>query len=172
MDSGDDRSSTAGVGPDWPLIPGPASALFDILSFSASIAGHHHIGIVAPAPGTDEPLLPIGNGRLGAISSRHFGWRSHLRWLRQELRSGIGLRLIAAFEAPDDEPNTGNRRPRVSSVGRVRISSSRACGIVRHAAAHIVGWEVRAPVWAQGAACGVYLSGSQYEMRTGNGRPL
>ena len=29
MDSGDDRSSTAGVGPDWPLIPGPTSALFD-----------------------------------------------------------------------------------------------------------------------------------------------
>jgi hypothetical protein len=29
MDSGDDRSSTAGVGPDWALIPGPASALFD-----------------------------------------------------------------------------------------------------------------------------------------------
>jgi hypothetical protein len=30
MDSGDDRSSTPGVGPDWPLIPGPTSALFDI----------------------------------------------------------------------------------------------------------------------------------------------
>ena len=29
MDSGDDRSSTAGVGPNWALIPGPASALFD-----------------------------------------------------------------------------------------------------------------------------------------------
>jgi len=29
MDSGDDRSSTAGVGPDWALIPGPASALLD-----------------------------------------------------------------------------------------------------------------------------------------------
>jgi hypothetical protein len=29
MDSGDDRSSTAGVGPDWALIPGSASALFD-----------------------------------------------------------------------------------------------------------------------------------------------
>jgi len=30
MDSGDDRSSTAGVGPDWALIPGSASALFDM----------------------------------------------------------------------------------------------------------------------------------------------
>ena len=39
--------------------------------------------------GTDQPLPPIGNGHLGAVS-RHFGWRSHLRWLRQELRSGIG----------------------------------------------------------------------------------
>jgi hypothetical protein len=27
---------------------------------------------------------------LGAVSPRHFGWRSHMRWLRQELRSGIG----------------------------------------------------------------------------------
>jgi hypothetical protein len=29
VDSGDDRSSTAGVGPNWALIPGPASALID-----------------------------------------------------------------------------------------------------------------------------------------------
>jgi hypothetical protein len=29
MDSGDDRSSTADVGSDWTLIPGPASALID-----------------------------------------------------------------------------------------------------------------------------------------------
>ena len=29
MDSGDDRSSTAGVGSDWTLIPGPVSALID-----------------------------------------------------------------------------------------------------------------------------------------------
>src|SRR5712691_10559543 len=29
MDSGDDRYSTAGVGLDWTLIPGPASALID-----------------------------------------------------------------------------------------------------------------------------------------------
>src|SRR2546421_8044445 len=32
MDSGDDRSSTAGVGPDWALIPGPASALLAMYS--------------------------------------------------------------------------------------------------------------------------------------------
>ena len=29
MDSGDDRYSTASVGRDWALIPGPASALID-----------------------------------------------------------------------------------------------------------------------------------------------
>jgi hypothetical protein len=46
--------------------------------------------------GTDQPLMPVGNGCLGAVSSRHFG--------------GIGLSLIAAFEAPYDEPNTGSRR--------------------------------------------------------------
>jgi hypothetical protein len=58
-------------------------------------AGHHHIDCVtppkgetplaAPATGTDEPTSPLGNGSLGAVSSRHFGWRSHLGWLLQEL---------------------------------------------------------------------------------------
>jgi hypothetical protein len=53
-------------------------------------AGHHHIGLAAPAAGTNEPLAPLGNRPFGAVSFGHFGWRSHLRWLRQELRSGIG----------------------------------------------------------------------------------
>jgi hypothetical protein len=35
MDSGDDRSSTAGVGSDWTLISGPASALIDSFILSA-----------------------------------------------------------------------------------------------------------------------------------------
>jgi hypothetical protein len=65
-----------------------------------------------------------GTGVSGPYRRANFGWRSHLRWLRQELRSGIGtcatyggtkrrrsgLSLISAFEAPDDEPNTGSRR--------------------------------------------------------------
>ncbi len=37
MDSGDDRSSTAGVGLDWTLIPGPASALIDTLKIGAHV---------------------------------------------------------------------------------------------------------------------------------------
>src|SRR5580704_8683675 len=64
--------------------------------FSPPLAGHDHIGIVAPTTGTNEPLMPIENRRLGTVSSRHFG--------------GIGLNLMSAFEAPDDEPNTGSRR--------------------------------------------------------------
>src|SRR5690349_3351786 len=60
------------------------------------IAGYDHIDIAAPAPRTDQPLMPVGNGSLGAVSSRHFG--------------GIWLRLISALPAPDDEPNTGSRR--------------------------------------------------------------
>jgi hypothetical protein len=31
MDSGDDRYSTAGVGRDWTLIPGPDCVLIDII---------------------------------------------------------------------------------------------------------------------------------------------
>jgi hypothetical protein len=65
-------------------------ALQRLINRSPPLAGHHHIDGTAPALGTDEPLMPIENGSLGAVSPRHFGWRSHLRWLRQELRSGIG----------------------------------------------------------------------------------
>jgi hypothetical protein len=61
-----------------------------LIDSSPPLAGHDHIRIVTPAPGTDQPLTPLGNGGLGAVSFDHFGWRSHLRWLRQELRSGIG----------------------------------------------------------------------------------
>jgi hypothetical protein len=43
------------------------------VDLSASLAGHHHIGIVAPATGTDEPVPPIGNGSLRAVSSHHLG---------------------------------------------------------------------------------------------------
>jgi hypothetical protein len=62
----------------------------------ASLTSHHHIDIVAPATGTDQPLAPIENRCLGTVPPRHFG--------------GVGLNLIAAFEAPNDEPNTGSRR--------------------------------------------------------------
>jgi hypothetical protein len=65
-------------------------ALPRLTNSSAPLAGHGHVYIVARTMGTDQPLSPIGNGSLGAVSLRHFGWRSHLRWLRQELRSGIG----------------------------------------------------------------------------------
>ena len=64
--------------------------------FSPPLAGHHHIDFVTPAPGTDQPTSPLGNGSFGTVPPRHFG--------------GIGLSLISAFEAPDDEPNTGSRR--------------------------------------------------------------
>ena len=57
---------------------------------SASLAGHDHMCIAAPASKTNKALAPLGNGSLGTVSSPHFGWRSHLRWLRQELRNGIG----------------------------------------------------------------------------------
>jgi hypothetical protein len=41
---------------------------------SAWLASHHHIGMVTPALGTYQPLMPIGNGSLGSVSERHFGW--------------------------------------------------------------------------------------------------
>ncbi len=50
---------------------------------------------MAPAPGTDEPLTPIGNGSLATVSLRHFG--------------GIGLNLMLAIPTPYDKANIGSR---------------------------------------------------------------
>ena len=55
---------------------------------SAPLVGYYHIGVAAPSMGTDQPLAPIGNGSLGAVSSRHFG--------------GIRLDLMAALPAPGE----------------------------------------------------------------------
>jgi hypothetical protein len=60
--------------------------------FSLPLAGHHHIDGATPATGTDEPLTPIGNGNVGAVSFGHFG--------------GIRFDLMSAFP--------GTRRSRVA----------------------------------------------------------
>jgi hypothetical protein len=55
-------------------------AIFDLdgpVNTSAPLTGHDHIRVVAPAMRTDEPLTPIGNGRLEAVSSHHFGGDRH-----------------------------------------------------------------------------------------------
>jgi hypothetical protein len=35
--------------------------------------GHHRVDVAAAAPGADEPLAPLGNGRLGTVPLRHLG---------------------------------------------------------------------------------------------------
>jgi hypothetical protein len=57
-----------------------------------------------PAHRTDQPLTPIGNGRLGAVPTSHLG--------------GIGFDLMAARLAPDDQPPRPRRHYRASSGGR------------------------------------------------------
>ena len=70
---------------------------------SAPLARHHRIHIVAPATGTDQPLAPIGNGNVGAVSFGHFG--------------GIWFGLMAALAAPYDEPHKDSPpRSRARSV--------------------------------------------------------
>jgi hypothetical protein len=46
VDSGDDRYSTASVGRDWTLIPGPGSALIDNERFGIRIVGPNETGDV------------------------------------------------------------------------------------------------------------------------------
>jgi hypothetical protein len=72
------------------------TSVSEIAMLSPPAAGHDHIYLVASTTGTDEPTSPLGNGSLGAVSSRHFG--------------GIGLNLVAAFPAPHDQAHMGSRR--------------------------------------------------------------
>jgi hypothetical protein len=60
------------------------------------LAGHHHIGVATPATGTDEPLMPLGNRGLRAVSFGHFG--------------GIRFDLMSAPSTPYDQTNTRRRR--------------------------------------------------------------
>jgi len=99
-------------------------------------SGHHDVGIMASADGTDEALRPIGNGSLGAVSACDFrgcgfndgrnpGTRqSHVAPRRggttQSGEHGLGReasRLGAT--APKQPPHS-----RVSSAGRNKISRS------------------------------------------------
>ena len=105
--------------------------------------------------------MPIGNGTLRAVSSRHFGWRSHLRWLRQELRSGIGTVPPLAARSDAVAGSTRWRRsrhpanaafPRVIG-GRALTSSNRVYGIFPHAAARTDGVAVMVPVSARAEVC-------------------
>jgi hypothetical protein len=50
--------------------------------------------------GADQPITPIGHGRFGAVPSSHLG--EHRRC---DLLSGIGLNLMPASLAPNDQPD-------------------------------------------------------------------
>jgi hypothetical protein len=54
-------------------------------------SAHHHINPPAPAPRANKPGVPIRGGHLRAIALGH--------------RGRVGLDLVAAIEAPDDQPH-------------------------------------------------------------------
>ena len=54
---------------------------------------NHHIDLSAAAFRADQPFAPLGNGHFGAVPRSHLG--------------GIGLNLMLAFLAPDDQPDAG-----------------------------------------------------------------
>jgi hypothetical protein len=58
-------------------------------------SGHHEIDPPAPAIAADEPLMPVGDAHLGTVALSHLG--------------GVGLDLVPAIEAPDDQPHMGRR---------------------------------------------------------------
>jgi cold shock CspA family protein len=53
----------------------------------------HDIHLPAAAFGADQPLAPVEHGRFGAVPSSHI--------------NGIGLDLMLAFRAPNDQPDAG-----------------------------------------------------------------
>ena len=56
--------------------------------------GHDHIGLPFAATGTDEPLAPIEDAGVGAVTERHL--------------SGVGFDLMLARLAPHDKPDLGS----------------------------------------------------------------
>jgi hypothetical protein len=63
------------------------------LGRAAPLACHNHIDFAAAAFGADQPLTPIGHRHFGTVPSSHLG--------------GIGLDLMLAFSAPNDQPDAG-----------------------------------------------------------------
>jgi hypothetical protein len=56
-------------------------------------SGYDHVDLSASAAGADEPLTPIGHGHFGTVPLGHVG--------------RVGLDLMAAILAPNDQPDAG-----------------------------------------------------------------
>jgi hypothetical protein len=87
---------------------------------------HHHIDLPAAAFGTDQPLAPIRHGLFAAVPSSHLG--------------GIGLDLMLAFLAPNDQPHAGSR----CATQRHRRAGSDFISDRRHPLYVFAGIDVRA----------------------------
>jgi hypothetical protein len=74
-------------------------------SLCPPLTGNHHIDLPAAALRTDQPLAPIEHWHFGAIPSSHLG--------------GVGLDLMLAFLAPNDQRDSGSttERHRCAGVG-------------------------------------------------------
>jgi hypothetical protein len=82
------RASFKWAGVKECLFPGEKLALHPRLR-----PAHHHVNLPATAAGTDQPLPPIEHGGPSPVPSSHFG--------------GIGLDLMLAFLAPNDQSDVG-----------------------------------------------------------------
>ena len=56
-------------------------------------AGKHEIDLLPAAARADEPLVPVANGGVGAVTLSHYRW--------------IGLDPVVARPAPDHDPCAG-----------------------------------------------------------------
>ena len=59
-------------------------------------ARNHEVDLPTAALAADQPLMPVGNGQLGAVALGH--------------RDRVGLDLVPSIAVPDDQANASSRR--------------------------------------------------------------
>ena len=84
MDSGDDRSSTAGVGSDWTLIPGPACALIDRRRLLPPLRGRRTIALFGSPYAVSALKEDRVERRLAAILAADVAGYSRLMGIDEE----------------------------------------------------------------------------------------
>jgi hypothetical protein len=81
------------LSPDHPCSDDHVAIRWPLIRMTLLGSAYDHIDLTAAALGADQPLSPIGHRRCRAVPLGHLG--------------GVGLNLVAAILAPDDQPDAG-----------------------------------------------------------------
>jgi len=136
MDSGDDRYSTAGVGPDWTLIPGPTSALIDTSHRRGRRRAARHCAGAIPRSGRAPAQICLPELRgCGEASARpdpaDRGWPAH----RGDGRPGSGVQVRRPPSALSPGADLRPSRRQAGSLDPGRLGRSRGLPVATGARA-------------------------------------